>query len=429
MSHRDVMASVRVLRPPLHIAESGYKKGAEMKQKNTRQTRYNPKILVVSLSGLFIVLPTMHINSVAVAEIHENESASSHLKELIKGSLKPLPGLEDGHLFNAENLALTTQGRLFVTGSKGAYEILRPDGVNYAQREIPITVDNVPTTCFRNGIASHGESLYLLCIHVHKGVDSDLEELCNVTDVEQTLWYFLFRGRNALKKCQIDSYLLRADLGAQRLIFSDGIALRPRIALRESIRIESIQKGEVRSLREDIKLFANGLAVDDKGVIYAANSSYDASEERGVGITRIEVNTTDPLTVTQSTWLRPEKGAPNGVEVKGKTLYYTDNVSLSGRLIKVAQNRNKTAEQRVYKKFWSVFDDFTTANGVFVIADFLNDSLRFVSQSGVLLGKFKHSGFEKPSSVVFVRDKNQLFEAGVILVTEKGRHRLSMLSR
>jgi hypothetical protein len=379
--------------------------------------------------GIWFVALSMLLSGIfpaTASEKGENEPTTTQLIELAKGSVKPLKGLEDKHLFNAENLTISTDGRVFVTGSKGVYEILRPDGDHYTQTEIPIKVDKVSSSCSRHGIVSYDENLYLICVHIHEGENPNLEELCDVADVELTLWKAIFLYRKVFKKCQIDSYLLYADLNSPQLEFSDGVALQPTLQVGESIQLNTVrQQEETLSAKQNVKLVANGMAVDKNGVLFIANSNHDPSKDGSVGIIKVEVTGRDPMTATQTAWLRPDKGAPNGMQIVDDTLSYTANASLTGRLMKIEINNKDGVAETVYKKFWSAFDDLVVADDIIVITDFFGDKLRFVSQRGVLLGKLK--GVEKPSAVAYTENKSPLFEAGVLLITEKGKHRLSIL--
>ena len=105
------------------------------------------------------------------------------------GLLEQIPGLpKPGKkpLFNAENLTITNDGRLFVTGSLAVYEIVQGGDKGYRQQEIPIIAPDVPRNCFMNGITAQGSSLYLACSHIHKGEDSLFPSLFGgVRQIEQ----------------------------------------------------------------------------------------------------------------------------------------------------------------------------------------------------------------------------------------------------
>jgi hypothetical protein len=379
-----------------------------------------------SIVVLWLLLGT--ISTFVASAIHDKALTPAQVHELTEGTARPLPGLEDGHLFNAENLTVTPNGLLFVTGSKGVYEILRSDGGQYMQREIPITVERISPRCSRNGIISYGDDLYLLCVHIHEGTNPNLADLCDVADVELTLWKAIFLFRKVFKKCQIDSYLLRANLNAPRLKFSEGVALQPNMQPGQSIYLKSLRQQDeaaTRPAQQGAKFYANGLAADTNGALFITNSNHDPSTRDSVGIVKIEVTGKEPMKAKQSPWLRPKKGAPNGIRISDDTLYYTVNGSLTGRLMQVKLKDSRRAPHTVHKKFLAAFDDFAISDSVFIIADFFANSLRLVSNDGVLLGKL--GGFGKPSSVAYAKNGSGLFAARTFLITEKGKHRLSII--
>lgn len=399
-----------------------------MKHKNFNRISPLRSLWYVFVLAYSVALTVIGSVSKSAADQGEVKFASAEPEALMTGgALHRLPGLSDGHLYNAENIAITKDGRVFVTGSKHIYEILKPNGTNYTQREVPITDDAVPESCMKNGLASYGKSLYLACVHIHQGSNPDLKDLCNVADVEQTLWNLLFRSQKALRKCQIDSYLLRANLAAPRLEFADGVALHPKMQVGHRFHLQRTPESRTPLSDGEVKFFANGLAADENGALYVANSSYDAAKEGSLGILRVEVNTFEPFSATQIAWLKPEKGAPNGIQFEAETLYYTENANLSGRIIAVNFGHGEKTAYPLYRKFWSVFDDFAISGETLILADFLHDTLRFVSKQGALRGKFTTPELENPSSVAVVKKSSPLFEAGTVLVTEKGRHRLSMV--
>ena len=88
---------------------------------------------------------------------------------------------------NAESLVLTDSQRLFVSGREGVYELLAsPDGSCHT-RLIPVAVPGVRMPCMINGLAAHGDHLYLACAYVHQSEHPLVKALLDdVNSVEQT---------------------------------------------------------------------------------------------------------------------------------------------------------------------------------------------------------------------------------------------------
>ena len=114
-----------------------------------------------------------------------------------------------GGLFNAENLVITN-GRVFVTGSKGVYEVVTDDS-SHRLSEIPIRVGSPSDQWVRSGIASDGSRLYLACSHVHDARPPFPGGLFgNIRDIEQTL-PGLGKLMLAEMLCRCNSFIVAAD--------------------------------------------------------------------------------------------------------------------------------------------------------------------------------------------------------------------------
>ena len=85
----------------------------------------------------------------------------------VHGDLELIPGIpnpDEKPLFNAENVTITKEGRIFVTGSLKVYEIVRDkeetEKETYHLQEIPIDTSDASQNYFRNGITAQGNTLY-----------------------------------------------------------------------------------------------------------------------------------------------------------------------------------------------------------------------------------------------------------------------------
>src|SRR5512134_3125696 len=104
-----------------------------------------------------------------------------------------------GRVFNAENLTMTDEGRIFVTGSEAVYEF----GTNGILNIVP--VETLPQDCMKNGISTDGRFLYLACTRIHGG-DKPLfpKSWCDVNNLEQTPLNFIRMLLAEKIICQVD---------------------------------------------------------------------------------------------------------------------------------------------------------------------------------------------------------------------------------
>jgi hypothetical protein len=329
----------------------------------------------------------------------------------IHGVLNQIPALPDPQkkpLFNAENVTVTGEGRVFVTGSQGVYEIVADGEKTYRQQEVPITARDVPQNCFMNGITAQGKSLYLACTHIYKGRHSPFPSLFgDLRNIDQNSGILLL-GLAELAY-NMDSYIVRADLGHQSLSFSDAIQLPG-------------------------KCFANGLDADEQGSLYTANELLDFSGQ----LLKVSFPQRCGTTTTVGTqWHRPlYLGIPNGLKVRGDYVYYTcthllPTLAATLQRARILPDGSAGKGEIVYLEVFSVFDDFAIVDDGFVIANITgvphsSGGLLFVTNSGRLKGVFRNKDLKSPSSVKVVKMKSELFDAGDVLLTEKGRHCVSL---
>lgn len=340
----------------------------------------------------------------------------------VAGSLQQLAGLPDSQdrpLFNAENLTIieadAEAGPLFVTGSETACEIRNVAPGRYDQREIPIAASGISKRGFRNGITVYDRSLYLAYADVHQAENSFIGDLRgDAIKIDQNSLSLLFLMFIEMTS-NIDSYILRADLNQPNFQFKNAVRLPGRC-------------------------LANGLDGDGKGSLYTANSAPRST----AAILKITCSG-GGMTPAPEPWHHPlENGVPNGVKVSvcGRYLYMTCFhllPVLSSTLQRVEISDNGAAEKAeiVYRRYLSIFDDFDVVDNGFVIAnisDFGNypdlaslanygsGSLLFMTRDGQVKGVFKDKDLKHPSAVKVVKQKTNGFDAGDILITDKGRH-------
>lgn len=329
----------------------------------------------------------------------------------IAGTLKRLPSLPNAahqRLFNAENCTVSANGRAFITGSTAAYEILPAQGHAdpYEYREIPIIVDEVPKDCFRNGISTFRDHLYLACAHIRlweKSAFPDWRPALNAISQTRPLnltWLWLAEVFE-----RVDSYILRADLRKDPVRFDE-------------------------CLKIPDNCFANGLAADHNGNLYLANSIPGSS-----CIYKIDWHQSPPQ---HSVWFKTlTRQLINGLKCKGDSVYYTCMPLPMWATLERIEVRNGTAgEPATTYSTAGFFDDFDTCgNGIILtngsdIPSFTdighlrrgmaNGSLIFISNSGGSIGVFKDEELVHPSSVKLVDYESKLFAKGDVIVTDKG---------
>jgi hypothetical protein len=137
-------------------------------------------------------------------------------------------------------ITVTRGGRIFATGSKSVYEIVAESGSRFRSVEIPVVAPvapGVPVACLKNGLAVHGDSLYLACFRVRVPF---LENYVDLTEVKQNLFSFVLVFPPVETIGQSASWIVRADLPEGPVTFDTTVASMPRC-------------------------FANGLAIDAQG--------------------------------------------------------------------------------------------------------------------------------------------------------------------
>ena len=362
----------------------------------TMNTKTEAGLSNQKVSGELVLIPP------GITNLDEKEEKSL-LKKL--SSEKPL--------FNAENLTISVEGRVFVTGSLEVCEIVK----DYKLEKIDIDTSDGPRNYFRNGITAQGDSLYLACSHFHKREELIFPDFLGDIRKKDQKWSGLLMYGIAHWDLgyQVDSYILHADLiNTKNPKFTDEIPLP--------------KKG---------KCFANGLDRDEKA-LYVANS-FGAFTDQNTFFKVSLTNNGDMIEVIPITFSSPNYDKPNGIKIRGDRLYYTclqlfQVMTASLKMIKIDNNNGIMGKTDViYQSPFSFFDDFDIVDNGFVIADIVDiphnsGSLRFVSKDDrKLRGVFRHKNLIKPSSVKVVKKKTELFDAGDVIIAEKGLHCVSRL--
>lgn len=313
---------------------------------------------------------------------------------------------KDKPLLNAENLTMTKDGRLFVTGSERVCEIVPDDKGGYEWTDIPLP-DDLPQTIYRNGIATDDRYLYLACAEVDQDAQPLLRNwLPQLTRRPQdALGFMLLMLAETL--CPVRSFVLRAGLSTSPLRFSDRVALSG-------------------------KCFANGLAVDGHGFVYAASS---VPGHCGIHRVRPGEWTSPPGASETTLWHRTDPYAPNGVKIRDGTLFFTrigvPPLFSSTVTALTLDNKPRVKDDGLCRQNGVVYDDFDVVDDGFVIAAVSDLTNVFGSFSGALAvfgadGMRRHdirdTRIKHPSAVVMLHTNTRFGEAGDLLLTEKDTH-------
>ncbi|MCM8596304.1 hypothetical protein [Accumulibacter sp.] len=122
-------------------------------------------------------------------------------------------------IHNVENLVITDDDRLFVTGRGGVHEFAEASG-RCERRLVPVDCPGLPASCMKNGIAVHGDHLYLACAHVFQGAAPFASAvLPDVNRLEQDLSGLLRLSLATLPRA-VQSWVVRCDLTRRDLAFS-----------------------------------------------------------------------------------------------------------------------------------------------------------------------------------------------------------------
>lgn len=165
---------------------------------------------------------------------------------------------------------------------------------------------------------------------------------------------------------------------------------------------------------------ANGLAAGPDGELYAVNGPLTPSPK----IVRLRLDPADPFEVTEQTdWLvfAPLSSFPNGVQVRGRDLYYSDSAATAlGRIRKVRINDDGSAGTPVDVASLgaSLPDDFSLVGDLLLASYFSDGRIGLFGADGQLIAQTDAGSFESPSQVR--TGQPPLFATSDLLVTEKG---------
>ncbi|HEY0844670.1 MAG TPA: hypothetical protein VGE12_04855 [Noviherbaspirillum sp.] len=258
----------------------------------------------------------------------------------------------------AENAIQTSNQRLFVS-SDGAFYELTAGASGWNKTAVPVHFkDGVARHCYFLGVAETMGRVYTVCTE------------------------------NALNP-----------LARKRLFGLDIMQGAPQL----------VEAGELHGMS-----LPNGLAADDAGNLYAADSGLPLLPG-----TIQKITLAGPYTIaTQTTFHRYLANKPNGVRYANGKLYVTVNpFSYLGvsQLLRYDLGANGLANCTTIYSSLAFLDDFTLVNGGAVIAEFLGGRIVHVSEQG---NELHRASFSQPTSARLLTAPQ--FGAGNLLVTERG---------
>lgn len=168
----------------------------------------------------------------------------------------------------------------------------------------------------------------------------------------------------------------------------------------------------------------NGLATGPEGELYLVNGPLATNALPSPKIVRLKFDANDPLKVVeQSDWLvlNAAQSQPNGVQVRGRTLYFSESSApTQGRIQRVAiGNDGRAGTPEVFvASLDSLPDDFSLPDERLLAAQYSAGRIALYDASGKLVSATDALSFESPSQVRL--GQPPLFAATDVLVTEKG---------
>ncbi len=167
----------------------------------------------------------------------------------------------------------------------------------------------------------------------------------------------------------------------------------------------------------------NGLATGPDGELYVVNGPLATNALPAPKIVRIRLDASDPLKVVEQTdWLTLDalQSQPNGVQVRGRTLYFSESSApTQGRIRSVPINADGTpGTAQTFTSFASLPDDFSLPGELLLAAYFSGGQIALFDAQGVLVSATNPMSFESPSQVRL--GQPPLFASTDLVVTEKG---------
>lgn len=268
-------------------------------------------------------------------------------------------------VLESESLFFTEDGRLFVSGGNGVYEIIQAVDGSY------LKLDIFHENCLVEGIIQRYDYLYAVC--------------------------------SKLKPKEFfDSYLLAARISDRAPVISDitDDQVHPFMELKVIHALDQLG-------------IPNGMEVDEFGNIYIADSGKNDI---------VQVRFSSPTEVEAiDLWAENISFAVNGLEWVGDQLYYTGIKAgtINSVMGRIQRNPDGSAgdSEILYQRSATVLDDLVAYQQGIIVTDYLKGSLIYWRE-GEIVAETPADTFFAPTAVAPARQP--MFDDSALVVTEKG---------
>ena len=276
----------------------------------------------------------------------------------------------------AENSMITTDGRLFVSGATNIYEVVKDEDGTF----VPHPLYN-KTEMFM-GLAQRGDYLYAI----------------------------IGGNTRALLIADLNSLSLDPEQNASEGIFT----------------IIPLSDYNLPQLGKKTFQMPNGMCIDDDGYIYI-------TDESAGRIMRFHIVDNDPTQIEDLVvWIDTAAHAPNGIAIKGDTLYFTECLKGEVKKVEIQADGSPGDISVLYTRpCLSIFDDLAIFGQGVMVASCGEGKVIYISDGddeerrGKVLFETSPQTFLIPTSVSVGRAP--MFGPGDLIVTEGGGGNISLI--
>lgn len=167
----------------------------------------------------------------------------------------------------------------------------------------------------------------------------------------------------------------------------------------------------------------NGLSTGPSGELYIVNGPLASSALPDPKIVRLKLDPANPLHVLeQADWLTSGLSYPNGIQRRGRTLFFSDSNAVPPQLglIKTVEilADGSAGVPQIFASFNGLPDDFSFAGTQLLAVSYSNNQIFLIGAAGQIQSQTDPRSFDNPSQVR--QGQPPLFAANELLITEKG---------